>query len=154
MKKQVRVPRLQRQQYEASGEISLPAVGLKRGRPGVSTHPSPLCLGCEPRSGVNFIRNQELQALGDGKENGPWGGYLPASSQVRKDESKVRDGPHLEMQLPPRHMCGVFKAQSVSHKNFQDVCSITRVSHKILGPLIQSQTQTLLYALVGQVVSG
>lgn len=103
---------------------------------------------------MNFIRNQELQALEDGKENRPRGGHLSASSQMRKDESQVRDGPHLEMQLPPRHVCGVFTAQSVSHKNVQDVCSITRVSHKILGPLIQSQTQTLLYALVGQVVSG
>lgn len=35
---------------------------------------------------------------------------------------------------------------TVSHKNIQDVSSITRVSHEILGPLIQSQTQTLMYA--------
>lgn len=35
---------------------------------------------------------------------------------------------------------------TVSHKNIQDVSSITTVSHEILGPLIQSQTQTLLYA--------
>lgn len=56
-------PQMQSQQQEASGEISLPAVGLKRGWAGVSTHPSPLSatrLGCEPRSGVNFTKNYRL----------------------------------------------------------------------------------------------
>ena len=51
------------------------------------------------------------------------------------------------MQLPPG-TC------PVSHRNVEDVYSITGFSHEILAPLIQNQTQTLLYAMVGNVVSG
>lgn len=48
----------------------------------------------------------------------------------------------------------MFTVQSVSHKNIQDVCNITGLSHEILGHLIQNQTQTLSYAMIGDVVLG
>lgn len=55
---------MQKHQQEATKEASLPAVRLKQGRdPGGMIDPSPLSattLGCEPLSGVNLIRKQEL----------------------------------------------------------------------------------------------
>ena len=41
-----------------------------------------------------------------------------------------------------------------SHENIQEVYFITGVSHEIVGPLIQNQPQTLLYAVDGEVVLG
>ena len=69
---------------------------------------------------------------------------------MRKDESWNYNARHLKTELPLAHS----KCNYMSHKNIQDVFSITAFSHETLGHLIQNPTQTLLYAVTGDVVLG
>lgn len=46
----------------------------------------------------------------------------------------------------------MFMVQVTRHEAVQEVNSITGISQEIVGPLIQNQPPTLLYAMVGNVV--